>query len=72
MLQATLLAVLGVTIGLTLTGTTMLLLPEAMSYAANGPRMTLFSVLLTLSVLIGGALSIRAITKIDPLIAVRG
>ena len=52
MLQTALLAVLGVAIGLALTGITVLL-PEAMPYATNGPRMILFSVLLILSALIG-------------------
>jgi putative ABC transport system permease protein len=43
-----------------------------MPYATNGPRMILFSVLLILSALIGGAFSIRTIAKIDPLIAIGG
>ena len=72
MLQTALLAVLGVAIGLALTGITVLFLPEAMPYATNGPRMILFSVLLILSALIGGAFSIRTIAKIDPLIAIGG
>ncbi len=56
MLQTALLAVLGVAIGLALTGNyRALFLPEAMPYATNGPRMILFSVLLILSALIGGA-----------------
>lgn len=61
-----------VMIGLALTGITVLFLPEAMPYATNGPRMILFSVLLILSALIGGAFSIRTIAKIDPLIAIGG
>lgn len=55
-----------------LTGITVLFLPEAVLYITNGPRMVLFSVLLILSALTGGALSIRTITETDPLIAIGG
>jgi putative ABC transport system permease protein len=72
LLQTTFLAILGVAIGLVLTGITVLFLPDAMPYATNYPRMALFSVLLIVSAMIGGAFSIRTIAKIDPLIAIGG
>ena len=64
MLQTALLAVLGVAIGLALTGITVLFLPEAMPYATNGPRMILFSVLLILSALIGGHFQFERLLKL--------
>lgn len=72
LLQTTILAVLGVAIGLALTGITVLFLPDSMPYATNYPRMILFSVLLIVSAIAGGAFSIRTIAKIDPLIAIGG
>lgn len=64
MLQTALLAVLGVAIGLAFNGNYRALLPEAMPYATNGPRMILFSVLLILSALIGGHFQFERLLKL--------
>ena len=72
LLQTLVLALIGVGIGLALTAVTVAFLPESMPYATNYNRMGVFSILLIVSAIVGGAFSIRTIAKIDPLIAIGG
>ncbi|MBP2097733.1 ABC transporter permease [Enterococcus rivorum] len=72
LLQTLVLALIGVGIGLALTAITVAFLPESMPYATNYNRMGIFSILLIVSAIVGGAFSIRTIAKIDPLIAIGG
>lgn len=72
LLQTAVLAVVGVGIGLVITAVTVLFLPDSMPYATNYQRMGIFSILLIVSAMLGGAFSIRTIAKIDPLIAIGG
>lgn len=72
LLQTTVLAVIGVTVGLALTVITVLFLPDSMPYATNYPRIAIFSGLLIVAAILGGAFSIRTVAKIDPLVAIGG
>lgn len=72
LLQTTVLAVIGVGIGLALTVVTVLFLPDSMPYATNYPRIAIFSGLLIVAAILGGAFSIRTVAKIDPLVAIGG
>lgn len=72
LLQTTILAVIGVGFGLLLTGITVLFLPDSMPYTTDYFRMILFSILLIVAAIIGGAFSIRTVAKVDPLIAIGG
>lgn len=72
LLQTLVLALIGVGIGLALTAITVAFLPNSMPYATNYNRMGIFSILLVVSAILGGAFSIRTIAKIDPLIAIGG
>lgn len=72
LLQTTFLAVVGVALGLLLTAVTVIFLPDAMPYATNYGRVALFSLLLVVAAMIGGAFSMRTVAKIDPLIAIGG
>ncbi|MBE9390224.1 FtsX-like permease family protein [Vagococcus salmoninarum] len=72
LLQTAVLAVIGVGLGLALTGLTVLFLPDSMPYATNYTRLVSFSLALIASAMIGGAFSIKTIAKVDPLIAIGG
>lgn len=72
LLQTAVLALIGVGLGLILTSVTVLFLPDSMPYASNYSRMAIFSGLLILAAILGGAFSIRTVAKIDPLVAIGG
>lgn len=72
LLQTTILAIVGVGVGLLMTGITVIFLPDSMPYSTDYTRMALFSVLLIVAAIIGGAFSIRTVAKVDPLIAIGG
>lgn len=72
LLQTFVLAIIGVGLGLVLTAITVVFLPDSMPFAINYNRMAVFSILLIISAILGGAFSIRTIAKIDPLIAIGG
>lgn len=70
--QALILGVIGVGLGLIANQLTVLILPAAMPYANNGMLVGGFSIGLLIMVILGSVFSIRQILKIDPIKAIGG
>ncbi|MFY9901450.1 MAG: ABC transporter permease [Trichococcus sp.] len=69
-IQTFLLAAMGVGIGLLLTGATAMVLPAAVPYQTNLNFLGIIAALLVIMAMVGGAFSVRAVVKIDPLKAI--